>query len=292
MRAGGFNMMPPVVKNLLIINAIFFLATILLKPKGIDLVSVFGMHMIGSPVFKPWQIITYMFMHETFGHIFFNMFALWMFGSAIENALGSKKFLIYYLITGMGAAVLHYFVLYVQLYPVLASLNRHVVIGASGSVFGLLLAFGMMFPNNHIYLYFLLPIKAKWFVIIYGAIELIYGISGTADGVAHFAHLGGMLFGLPMLLYWRKKGGEPFFRFSNPFKSNFFKRRKKDRHYQKKYATSYENYVQRPLSDEEYNARKVQEQQYLDQILDKISKNGYESLTKAERDFLFYYGKK
>lgn len=345
MRTGGFNLMPPVVKNLLIINGIFFLATVLLQAKGIDLVSVFGMHIIGTQAFRPWQIITYMFMHGSFGHIFFNMFALWMFGSAIENSLGSKKFLIYYLMTGIGAAVVHYLIIYVQLYPVLAPINHflqnpsldsyeyltlhnqipeiqgtlahnfrllqhdstllsditldllavkskllspYVIIGASGSVFGLLLAFGMTFPNNYIYVYFLLPIKAKWFVIIYGAIELIYGISGTSDGIAHFAHLGGMLVGLPILLYWRKGSGNPFFRFSNPFK-----KRKRSRQFQKKYATSYETtYSQRPLSDEEYNARKVQEQQTLDEILDKISKNGYESLTRTEKDFLFYYGRK
>ena len=344
MRIGGFNMMPPVVKNLLIINGIFFLATILLQAKGIDLVSIFGMRMVGAESFRPWQIITYMFMHGSFGHLFFNMFALWMFGSAIESNLGSRKFLIYYLITGIGAAAVHYLVIYVQLYPILAPINHflqnpsletyqylvihnkipeiqgaltrnlhlmqyestllsdivlemlivksrllepHVVIGASGSVFGLLLAFGMMFPNNYIYLYFLLPIKAKWFVIIYGAIELVYGISGTADGIAHFAHLGGMIFGFFMLIYWKKKNGRQFFHFSNPFK-----KLKKSRQAQKKYATSYESYAQRPLNDEEYNAKKMQEEQNLDKILDKISKNGYESLTKAEKDFLFYYGKR
>ena len=337
-------MMPPVVKNLLIINGIFYLATILLAPKGINLVSIFGMHMIGAEGFRLWQIITYMFMHGSLGHIFFNMFALWMFGSAIENSLGSKKFLIYYLITGIGAATVHYLVIYVQLYPALAPINHflqnpslesyeylvlhnkipeiqgtlahnfrllqydnsllseitldlfavksklltpYVIIGASGSVFGILLAFGMTFPNNYIYIYFLLPVKAKWFVIIYGAIELIYGISGTNDGIGHFAHLGGMLFGLPMLLYWRKNDGKTFFNFSNPFK-NPFKMRKRERQFQKKYATSYD-YPQRPLSDEDYNARKVQEQQKLDEILDKISKSGYESLSKAEKDFLFYY---
>lgn len=260
-RAGGFNILPPVVKNLLIINGLFYLATVLLSAKGIDLVSIFGLHYFGATAFRPWQIITYMFMHGSFGHIFFNMFALWMFGSAIENALGSRRFLAYYLITGIGAAIIHYIIIYFQIHPMLALLNgfiehpsletfrllaenntsyrfhemltnnllflQHnpdklmelvqvtaiaketflnsfVIIGASGSVFGLLLAFGMMFPNSEIYIYFLLPIKAKWFVIIYGAIELIYGVTGSADGVAHFAHLGGMLFGFLLLLLWNR----------------------------------------------------------------------------------------
>lgn len=261
-RVGGSGLLPPVVKHLLIINGLFFLATYLLAQRGIDLVSLFGLHYFSAPAFKPWQIITYMFMHGGFGHIFFNMFALWMFGSTLENVMGSKRFLVYYLVTGIGAALIHYLIIFFQINPtvdlfnqfienpsletyrylvennkvenfqsllsqnllVLQSrpqdltelvqiifnlknnyLNSFVIIGASGSVFGLLLAFGMMFPNSEIYLYFLLPIKAKWFVILYGAIELIYGITGTADGVAHFAHLGGMIFGFLLLMLWRKQ---------------------------------------------------------------------------------------
>ncbi|MDR1758139.1 MAG: rhomboid family intramembrane serine protease [Bacteroidales bacterium] len=206
------RLLPPVVKNLLIINVLFFLATILLAPVGVDLVKIFGLHYFSAPDFRPWQLVTYMFMHANFGHIFFNMFALWMFGAALEQVMGQKRFLTYYLITGIGAAILHYLVLYYQLRPYLMmyemsgnmnALNQFVTIGASGSVFGLLLAFGMLFPNSEIYLYFLLPIKAKWFVIIYGAIELFYGIGGTNDGVAHFAHLGGMLFGFILLMAWK-----------------------------------------------------------------------------------------
>lgn len=259
-RVGGFNILPTVVKHLLIINGIFFLAKVLLMPRGINMDEIFGLHYVGAPAFRPWQIITYMFMHGDFGHIFFNMFALWMFGSTLENYWGSKKFLIYYLVTGIGAAFIHYLIIYFQIQPTLALLNQFIdnpslesyrylvennptqrmqgmlsqnllvlqqspeslnelvrvtaglksqylnsfnIIGASGSVFGLLLAFGMMFPNSEIYLYFLLPIKAKWFVIIYGAIELIYGILGSADGVAHFAHLGGMIFGFILIMIWR-----------------------------------------------------------------------------------------
>lgn len=261
-RVGGFNILPHVVKHLLIINGIFFLAKLLLSTRGIDLDSIFGLHYFAASDFKIWQIITYMFMHGNFGHIFFNMFALWMFGSTIERAWGGKRFLIYYLITGIGAAIIHYAIVYFQIHPTLALLNQFldqpsldtyrylaeqntnprfagmltqnlailqsdpsslseliqitfnvretflnsfVIIGASGAVFGLLLAFGMMYPNSEIYVYFLLPIKAKYFVIIYGAIELLYGVMGSSDGVAHFAHLGGMLFGLILILLWRKQ---------------------------------------------------------------------------------------
>ena len=156
-----------------------------------------------------------MFMHGNFSHLFFNMFALWMFGYALENYWGSKRFLVYYLITGVGAALIQTGVLALEIrgmtqgLPPFAAqhyINQRVTVGASGAVYGILLAFGMCFPNVPIFLYFFFPIKAKWFVIIYGVIELFAGIGGTADGVAHFAHLGGMIFGLLLILYWRKHG--------------------------------------------------------------------------------------
>ena len=231
--------MPLVVKNLLIINGVCFLATMLLKSSlGIDLYKIFGLHYFGSELFKPWQIFTYLFMHGDFTHLFFNMFALWIFGSTIENVWGSKRFMNYYLICGLGAGLIQMIVLVVrismlkrnmqpdeveyviangleiwnqgknyshQLYGDLNKAINMATVGASGSVFGLLLAFGMMFPDSKIYIYFLLPIKAKWFVIIYGAIELFYGVSGTQSGVAHFAHLGGMLFGFLLIRYWKSK---------------------------------------------------------------------------------------
>ncbi len=273
-RMGGFNILPPIVKNLLIINALFFLAKIVGAKFGIDLDKWLGLHFVTASDFYPWQIITYMFMHGDFGHLFFNMFALWMFGAAIENYWGAKRFLVYYLITGIGAAIVHFGIQGFMVMPELAVinnyldapsvdnlieiakhhqfqinpdsgeiasafavfnetfrqiqidptntdllnqcteflvsykeyfLNQHVIIGASGAVFGLLLAFGMLFPNSQIYLYFLIPMKAKWFVILYGALELFYGVTGTQDGVAHFAHLGGMLFGIILILLWRKQ---------------------------------------------------------------------------------------
>ncbi len=234
-----FSILPPVVKNLLIINGLFFLATLgfnnLLK---VDLYDYLGLHYFRSELFYPHQLITYMFMHGNFGHIFFNMFALWMFGNAIENYWGGKKFLLYYLITGIGAGLTQELVCGIRIHQIasqlspemvdmvmnegldvlrqsknysnqlMANLNlliNSVTVGASGSVYGILLAFGMTFPNALIYIYFLFPIKAKWFVLIYGAIELFYGFSGASDGVAHFAHLGGMIFGLILIVLWRKK---------------------------------------------------------------------------------------
>ena len=269
-------MLMPVVKNLIILNALFFLATMSLSgPRGIDLYRLLGLHYPGAGDFEPYQFITYMFMHGDFMHIFFNMFALWMFGNVLEQVWGPRRFLTYYLITGIGAALVHYGVMYFDIAPVVKSINAYLsdpsnanldqllamhkfrvgqesgdiwisfneftralavldgnpdsipakqvvvdflteykahflnlpnVVGASGAVFGILLAFGMLFPNSLIYLYFAIPIKAKWFVILYGAIELYAGIanSGTSN-VAHFAHLGGMVFGFFLIKFWHRR---------------------------------------------------------------------------------------
>lgn len=222
-RPNSFSVLPPVVKNLLIINGLFFLATLSFQTLGSDLTDTLGLHFPLADTFRPYQLITYMFMHGSFMHLFFNMFALWMFGNTLENVWGPKRFLIYYLITGIGAAVCHYAVVYYEMqpalnyisqnaldYPELEALkqevyNAPVVVGASGSVFGILLAFGMMFPNTLLYIYFAIPIKAKWFVVLYGAMELFSGLRGApGDNVAHFAHLGGMLFGFILIKYWKR----------------------------------------------------------------------------------------
>ena len=195
----GFKMLPTVVKNLLIINLIFFLATLVLERGGYaNITTMLALNAPWTGRFRVWQPLTYMFMHGGFDHLFFNMFALWMFGYVLENFWGWKRFLIYYLVCGIGAGLLN------LLIP-----GWGLTVGASGAVYGILLAFGMMFPNERIYLYFLMHIKAKWFVIGYAAIELFEGLF-RMDGIAHFAHLGGMLFGLLLILYWRK---HPFSRF-------------------------------------------------------------------------------
>ena len=214
-RVQRFSFLPLAVKNILIINILFYLADITLALRGIDLSRWLGLHYFTATDFYPWQFVTYMFMHGNFSHLFFNMFALWMFGYALENYWGWKRFVAYYFITGIGAGLIQMAVVAFDIhslslaYPpqaVAQYVDRIVTIGASGAVFGILLAFGMCFPNVPIFLYFFIPIKAKWFVIIYGAIELFAGIGGTADGVAHFAHLGGMIFGFFLIRYWRKHG--------------------------------------------------------------------------------------
>ena len=218
----GFSFLPVVVKNLLIINGIMFLADVVLSRFGIDLNGLLGLHFFMASDFKPFQLLTYMFMHGNFSHLFFNMFALWMFGNTLENIWGSKRFLIYYLLCGIGAGLIQEGVQYIEyitslshyqtvnmggtIVPMSQYLNYMTTVGASGAIYGLLLAFGMMFPNSMIYLYFFVPIKAKWFVIGYAVIELLNGLGASGDQVAHFAHLGGMLVGLIIILIWKKKG--------------------------------------------------------------------------------------
>ena len=229
-RPSNFSELPEVVKNLLIINGLFFLATISLDNFGLDLVKIFGLHQFQSPDFRPHQIVSHLFMHGDFTHLFFNMFALWMFGKILENVWGAKRFLTFYIVTGIGAAFVHLLISQYQILsisnqipemvnlaiegrynpsiPISKKLTQLIItptVGASGAVFGLLLAFGMLFPNTLLYIYFAIPIKAKYFVLAYGILELYSGISNNpADNVAHFAHLGGMIFGYFLIKYWRK----------------------------------------------------------------------------------------
>lgn len=156
---------------------------------------------VGSELFYPWQLVTYSFLHGNFSHLFFNMFAVWMFGTALERAWGMQKFAVYYATCVVGAAVVQILVQQIEggMYP---------TIGASGGVFGLLLAFGVMYPRNKIFLIFLpIPIEARWFVLIYGAVELLFGFTGAMPGIAHFAHLGGMIFGALLLYRWGWRPG-------------------------------------------------------------------------------------
>ena len=191
----GFSVLPRTVKHLLIINVIVFLAELALERQGyFNITNLLALNPVGSGRFHLWQLVTYMFMHGGWDHLFFNMFALWMFGSVLENWWGWRRFLFYYMVCGIGAGLINLLV------P-----GWGITVGASGAIYGLLLAFGMMFPNEYIYLYFLMPIKAKWFVIGYAAIELFEGFFSTGN-VAHFAHLGGMLFGLLLMLLWKRNG--------------------------------------------------------------------------------------
>lgn len=265
----GFKVLPTIVKHLLIINVLMYFAYyVLLKQGIINLNYYLGIWSLSTGLFRIWQPLTYMFMHGSFDHLFFNMFSLWMFGSALENYWGSKRFLFYYLVCGIGAGLLN------MLVP-----GAHVSVGASGAVYALLLAFGMMWPNNYIYLYFLVPIRTKWFIIGMIVIELFEGIFRSTDGIAHFAHLGGMLIGFLIILYWKRHGGMTGdFSIKNWF--NSLKNRKKYTRYE-------EVYDKVPRSDEEYNYQKAQKERDIDAILDKVAKSGYESLSKEEKDLLF-----
>jgi membrane associated rhomboid family serine protease len=271
-RPGGFGGLPVVTKNIIIINVILFVATMLAEARGIDLTKYLGLHYYSAPDFKPHQFITYIFMHGSVSHIFFNMFAVFIFGQVLEQVWGQKRYLIFYIITGLGAALAQYVVIYFSVNDLMHSidfvqnnlkrenveaflnseefgrrinhsfaseyntfvnqynsaiedgspralslasqflldyknyvLNSQVIVGASGSLFGLLGAFGMLFPNQRLYLYFFIPVKAKWLVIAYGAFELFSGWKNDPmDNVAHFAHIGGLVVGIILVLIWRK----------------------------------------------------------------------------------------
>lgn len=215
---------PVVTKNLIAINVLMFLALLAFERSGIDLNNLLGLHLFLAPDFRPYQLVTYMFMHGGFTHILFNMYAVWVFGSILERVWGSSRFLVYYIVAGVGAGLVQEAVQYIYYIMSLAQytqvnyigqiismpeyLNLWTTVGASGAVYGILLAFAMTFPNERLFMIpFPFPIKAKYFVLIFGALELFSGLSNNAsDNVAHFAHLGGMIFGLVMILYWRKKG--------------------------------------------------------------------------------------
>lgn len=219
--------------NLLIINVLMLIATTFFQTQGIDLDRILGLHYWKGSDFNLVQVITYMFLHAGFTHLFFNMFSLVMFGRVLESVLGSKRFLFYYISCGIGAALVQELVWTLTWEDTLRNIlalqdaiggaeavryatehymlndffNLFITIGASGAVFGILLAFGMIFPNMPLYLMFIpIPIKAKWMVLGYGLIELLFGINGMDSSVAHFAHLGGMIFGFLILLYWKRKG--------------------------------------------------------------------------------------
>ena len=233
-----FSNIPPVTKNLIIINFIVWLA-MMVSPRLADIFTTYGaLHYFSASDFNPAQLLTYMFMHSTrdFAHILFNMFTLFMFGITLERVLGSPRYLFYYISCGVGAALVQELVwaftwedIFVK--PLaninnvdfatmrqaidaavatgqdLPFLNQLLTVGASGAIYGVLLAFGMIFPNMPLYIMFIpVPIKAKWMVIGYGAIELLIGLSNATDGVAHFAHLGGMIFGFIMILIWKRQG--------------------------------------------------------------------------------------
>jgi membrane associated rhomboid family serine protease len=233
-RSSPFANIPPVVKNLLIINILFFIATAIFESKGISLIQMLGVYYVDSPNFKVFQVITYMFMHGGFAHILFNMFALFTFGSSLELIMGSKRFLNFYLITGLGALVLQMLVQAIEIYGITGTFNIDPLtyqsadagaiktlseiyygpmVGASGAIFGLLIAFGMLFPNAELFIMFIpVPVKAKYIIPVYILLELFLGVGKFAgDSVAHFAHLGGALFGFILVKIWHLKRPRNFY---------------------------------------------------------------------------------
>ncbi len=292
---------PTVTRNLLIINVVAFVATLAMP----WLAQVGGLHFFLASGFGLYQLLSYMFLHAGFTHLLFNMFALWMFGRVMESVWGPRKFLFYYISCGIGAGLVQEVAQFVQFSSIAgglsipetfalgnqyaSSLNGWTTVGASGAIYAILLAFGMTFPEERIFIFPLpLPIKAKWFVIGYAGIELLSAIATTGDGVAHAAHLGGMLFGFFMIRYWNshptsgygRGNGRQFF---DNLRESFERQRNKHHQQQPRQdhgATGRED-------DWQYNAKKKANQDEIDRILDKIRKSGYDSLTKEEKQKLF-----
>ncbi len=292
---------PTITKNLLIINVLLFLATEVLEPTlGVDLTSLLGLHFFKAPDFRTYQLVTYMFMHGGFTHIFFNMFMLWMFGSVVERMWGTKRYLFYYIFCGVGAGLCQELAQYIQyansdlanyqmgntgtaLIPVSQNLNLWTTVGASGALYALLLAFGMMFPNERMFIIPIpFPIKAKWMVLGSIAVEFFSALAQPGSQVAHIAHLGGMIFGFFLIRYWQRhpyggglQGGSQIF---NSMRS--------------KWEQSKMKHQRDDNLDWDYNARKRAKQEEVDRILDKIRKSGYDSLTRDEKQTLFDQSKK
>lgn len=295
---------PIITKNLLLINLVVFLATTMMP----GLTDLLGLHFVLAPDFQVYQLFTYMFVHGSFSHIFFNMFALWMFGCVVERVWGPKRFLLYYLVCGVGAGLfqelaqtVHFYIIASQSIPDFSfsqlsmvalangpALNGWTTVGASGAVYGILLAFGMTFPEERIFIFPLpVPLKAKWFVTLYAAVEVVLAYTSSGDGVAHLAHLGGMAFGFFLIRYWRRKAGvragtRAFgAQFFDNLRSSWEKRSHRSASGNSHFSNNGDN------ADWEYNARKKREQEEIDRILDKIRRSGYDSLTQEEKQRLF-----
>jgi len=291
---------PPVVRVLLILNVVVYILDSLLQVTfGIELKGLFAYFYVGSPYFQIWQPFTYMFMHGGFMHLFFNMFALWMFGRIMEQVWGSKKFLFYYLVCGLGAVMVYTLA---QTAGIIST--QGCMLGASGAIYGVLLAFGMTFPNERLFIIPIpVPIKAKYLIGAYVLIELFEGISASGDEVAHFAHLGGMLVGLLLILYWRRRarsfhlGGRNFWQANatggsrqwagrNGGFSQWFQRKKQEGGYNRNERANYTT-TESHATDHAYNQRRREENVEIDRILEKIRQSGYEGLTAAEKKTLF-----
>ena len=290
---------PVVTRNLLIINFLAFIAMLVLRQMNIvDLNSLCGLHFFMAQDFHVFQLVTYMFMHGGWEHIILNMFMLWMFGAVMERVWGPKRFIFYYIFCGIGAGIMQEIAqfFYIWLFDFNQSLNGLTTVGASGAIYSLLLAFGMMFPEEKMFIIPIpVPIKAKWMVMGSIAIELFSALASPGGQVAHVAHLGGMIFGFFLIRYWQRhpyggygmQGGMQFF---NSMKNKW--EQKRGSHRRNDRWQGNDDRWQDHNADWDYNARQQASQEEIDRILDKIRKSGYDSLTKEEKQTLFDQGKK
>ena len=310
-----FRQIPPITKNLLIINVLAYLAAVVMKGSGIDFNEIFGLHFFMADNFHLYQLVTYMFMHGGVTHLFFNMFALWMFGCVIEQTWGSRRFLWYILACGVGAGLFQEAAQFVQyaveglaafnmvnvggmIIPTSEYLNMWVTVGFSGAVYGILLGFGMTYPEERIFIFPLpVPIKGKWFVMLYAAIELFSALSTSSDGVAHIAHLGGMAVGYIIIRHWRQQyerrqrassfnGWETWDGYEIRTRESL--KDKISAWWKRNMQGGKRHYNQESHDDKaEKNRKEQEEQEEMDRILEKIKRSGYDSLTDEERRKLF-----
>ncbi len=289
----SFRFFPKGMKFLLIFTTGVFLFQMLLKAVDVRLydifVELFALWPLGQG-FMVWQLVSYLFLHGGFFHILFNMLALWFFGIELENVWGTRRFLYYYFLCGVGAGISNIFIgpLFAPPAP---------TIGASGAIYGVLIAFGILFPNSPVYLFFLFPIKAKYLVAIFIGIELVYGITGTQQGIAHFAHLGGALVGFIYIVMMRKS--IPGFDIAKGFftqkAQNVRNNLQLKKSYRNKNVITDANFSEVPSEPKHKNNRTSEgdvNQEKLDEILDKISASGYDSLTDEEKHILFTASRK
>ena len=319
---------PPVTKMLLIVNTVMFLLSVMMP--GLN--GMLGLHYLQASHFHFYQFFTYMFMHGDWTHLFFNMFALWMFGMVMEQTWGQRRFLIYYLICGIGAGLCQELAQFVQVYNMVSDapqpfdyimhlaeneptapkvLDAWTTVGASGSIYGILLAFGMTYPDNRMFIFPLpVPIKAKWLIIGYAGIEIFLALTAKGDGIAHVAHLGGMLFGFFLIRYWRHVAESQKSRFTNwtDYSGTYdkgdgdgiltrirkwfrFDRGAIDHQDVAGDGTQFQS-TSTHQKDWDYNARRKAEDEEIDRILDKIRRCGYAGLTSEEKSKLFEASKK
>ncbi len=336
-----FNI-PNVTKNIIIINLLMFFAKLVAVRYGIDFDDLLGLHFFKATDFRLYQFFTYMFVHAGWEHIFFNMFAVWMFGRVMEQVMGSQRFLFYYIVCGVGAGIMQEGAQWIEyvyqglsayesvnadgmVMPMSAYLNNWTTVGASGAVYGILLSFGMTFPNERLFIIPIpVPIKAKWFVIGYAVIELMSALGHRGDNIAHMAHLGGMIFGLLLILYWRRHdsgGNGRFFGgglgnigggLGSNYGGGYYSRYEDVTHSGSTHSTSLTqrlarwwqaqknrwktsrsarmnvtNNASKHAADMQWRQKEQQRQEEIDRILDKVKRGGYNSLTDEEKRKLF-----